>query len=323
MFEHVRPTVLISHCLGFGLCRYNGQTINDPFIEALRPYVDPVTTCPEVEIGLGIPRHPIRLIEEQDKVLLIQPETGKDVTSEMAAFTESFLDSLDEIDGFILKYRSPSCGPNQVKIYNSRKREAGSRKGAGAFGGRINERFCGYPIEDEGRLHNFDIRQHFLTQIFTLARFREVAREGTMRALVDFHSRHKYLLMGYHQTAQKQLGRLVANADHGQAENVIEAYRTGLLQALAKPPRRTSAINVLLHVLGHVSEGLTSAEKAFFLDELERYRNQRVCLSAPTSLLRSWIVRFNVPYLMDQFYFDPFPETLVEVLDSGKGRKLD
>ena len=76
-------------------------------------------------------------------------------------------------------------------------------------------------------------------------------------------------------------------------------------------------------MLGHVSEGLTSAEKAFFLDELERYRNQRVCLSAPTSLLRSWIVRFNVPYLMDQFYFDPFPETLVEVLDSGKGRKLD
>lgn len=322
MFEHVRPTVFISRCLGFDRCRYNGQTIVDPFVESLKPYVDPVTICPEVEIGLGVPRDPIRLIEEQERVLLIQPESGRDLTVEMSAFTESFLDTLDKVDGFVLKYRSPSCGPNQVKIYNSRKREAGSRKGAGAFGGRVNERFRGYPIEDEGRLRNFDIRQHFLTQLFTLARFREVVRESTIHALVAFHSRHKYLLMGYHQTAQKQLGRLVANAQHRRVEEVIAAYRTGLLQALANPPRRTSAINVLLHVLGHVSDGLAPAEKAFFLDELERYRDQRVCLSAPTSLLRSWIVRFDVPYLRDQFYFDPFPEVLIEVLDSGKGRKL-
>ena len=322
MFEHVTPKVFISHCLGFGRCRYNGQTIVDPFVETLRPYVEPVTVCPEVEIGLGVPRHPIRRIEEPGGISLIQPETGRDVTSEMTAFTESFLDTLDETDGFILKYRSPSCGPNQVKIYNSRKPEAGSRKGAGAFGGRILERFCGLPIEDEGRLHSFDIRQHFLTQLFSLARFRAVAQEGTMANLIAFHSRHKYLLMSYSQVGLKRLGRTVANAEHRPAGEVIEAYRGDLLRALAKPPRRTNSINVLLHVLGHVSDGLKPAEKAFFLDELGRYRDRRVCLSAPTSLLRSWIVRFDVPYLMDQYYFEPFPEVLVEVLDSGKGRKL-
>jgi uncharacterized protein YbgA (DUF1722 family)/uncharacterized protein YbbK (DUF523 family) len=323
VFEHVVPKVFISHCLGFGRCRYNGQTIVDPFVEMLRPFVEPVTVCPEVEIGLGVPRPPIRLIEEQAEISLIQPETGRDVTNEMTAFAESFLGTLDDVDGFILKYRSPSCGPNQVKVYNSRKPEAGHRKGAGAFGGRIVERFCGFPIEDEGRLHSFDIRQHFLTQLFSLARFRDVVREGTMGSLVAFHSRHKYLLMAYSQSALKRLGRIVANAEHCQAGEVIETYRAGLLPALAKPPRRANSINVLLHVLGHVSDGLKPAEKAFFLDELERYRDQRVCLSAPTSLLRSWIARFEVSYLMDQFYFDPFPETLVEVLDSGKGRKLD
>ena len=323
MFEHVVPKVFISHCLGFGRCRYNGQTIVDPFIESLRPCVEPVTVCPEMGIGLGVPRHPIRLVEEQGGISLFQPETGRDVTHKMTAFTESFLDTLGEVDGFILKYRSPSCGPNQVKVYNSRKPEAGHRKGAGAFGGRVVERFCGFPIEDEGRLHNFDIRQHFLTQLFSLARFRAVVRDGTMASLVAFHSRHKYLLMAYSQAGLKRLGRMVANAEHRPAGDVIEAYRTGLLRTLAKPPRRTNSINVLLHVLGHVSDGLKPAEKAFFLDEMERYRAQRVCLSAPTSLLRSWIVRFDVPYLMDQYYFDPFPEVLVEVLDSGKGRKLD
>jgi len=322
MIEHVKPKVFISHCLGFGRCRYNGQIIEDPFVEMLRPYVEPVTACPEVEIGLGVPRHPIRLIEEGDKIVLIQPETANDVTEAMSAYTEKMLDSLSDVDGFVLKYRSPSCGPNQVKIYNSRKPESGSRRGAGAFGGRVNERFCGYPIEDEGRLLNFDIRQHFLTRVFTLARFREAAREGTMARLVTFHAQHKYLLMAYSQVGQKRLGRIVANAEHRPVKDVYAAYRAGLLRAMAKPPRRTGAINVLLHVLGYVSDGLTAAEKGYFLDELERYRNQRVCLSAPTSLLRSWIVRFNVPYLMDQFYFNPFPEALVEVLDSGKGRKL-
>ena len=323
MFEHVVPKVFVSHCLGFGRCRYNGQTIVDPFVEILKPYVTPVTICPEVEIGLGVPRPPIRLIEEQGEISLLQPETGRDVTGEMTAFAKSFLDTLDEVDGFILKYRSPSCGPNQVKVYNSRKPNAGHRKGAGAFGGRIVERFCGYPIEDEGRLHNFDIRQHFLTRLFSLARFRGVVRDGTMGSLVAFHSRHKYLLMAYSQVGLKRLGQVVANAGHRPPNEAIEAYRAGLLRALANPPRRTNSINVLLHVLGHVSDVLNPAEKAFFLDELERYRDRRVCLSAPTSLLRSWIARFDVPYLMDQYYFEPFPEALVEVLDSGKGRKLN
>lgn len=322
MFEHVKPRVFISHCLGFGRCRFNGQTIDDPFVEMLRSYIEPVTACPEVEIGLGVPRHPIRLIEEQDKIFIIQPETGKDVTEEMTSYTETYLDQLHDIDGFVLKYRSPSCGPNQVKIYNSRKRESGSRRGAGAFGGQVNERFCGYPIEDEGRLLNFDIRQHFLTRLFTLARFREAVAQGTMRALVSFHTQHKYLLMAYSQTGLKRLGRMVANEEKLPLSEIIAPYRARLLRTLGKPPRRAGAVNVLLHVLGYVSDGLTAAEKAFFLDELERYRDKRVCLSAPTSLLRSWIVRFDVPYLMDQYYFEPFPEALVEVLDSGKGRSL-
>jgi len=322
MLTQGRPRVHFSHCLGFGRCRYNGQTITDPFVERLRPHVDAVTACPEVAIGLGIPREPVRVVEENEKLFVIQPDTGRDVTDTMEAFTESYLDDLGEIDGFVLKYRSPSCGPNQVRIYNSRKPKAGHRNGAGFFGGEVVRRFPGLPIEDEGRLRSFDLRQHFLTRLFTLARLREAIGRGSVHALVEFHTKHKYLLMTYSQEGLRTLGRIVANAEHNPLGQVFSEYREILMRTLARAPRRTAAINTLMHAFGHLSEGLKPVEKAYFLDELERFRNQRVCLSTPVGLLRSWVARFEEPYLTDQYFFEPFPDELVELLDSGKGRAL-
>jgi len=323
MTDSIVPRVVISRCLGFDACRYNGQTIRDDVVESIVPFVEPITVCPEVAIGLGVPRKPIRLVEEDGRLLLLQPETGRDVTSEMAAFVTSFLDRLPDVDGFLLKYRSPSCGVSQARIYNSRVPNAGHRKGAGAFGERVVARFGSLAVEDEGRLQNFDIRQHFLTKLFTLARFRTAVSSERTRDLVGFHTRCKFLLMAYNQTAMRRLGRTVANAERLPFEQVVSAYREDLHAALAHPPRRTSAINVLQHGFGYVSDRLTSDEKAFFLQTLERYRHRRVPLSVPTSLVRSWIVRFGVDYLRDQVYFEPFPEELVSVLDSGKGRSSD
>jgi uncharacterized protein YbgA (DUF1722 family) len=177
-------------------------------------------------------------------------------------------------------------------------------------------------VEDEGRLKNFDIRQHFLTQLFAQTRFRRLQEAPSMRGLVAFHSSHKLLLMAYNQTRLRALGRVVANPEKRPLNAVLAEYADGLRDALGKAPRRTSAINVLMHALGYVSDSLSSAEKAFFLDGLEQYRDGHVPLSVPVSLMRSWIIRFEVAYLADQVYFEPYPQQLVEVLDSGKGRKL-
>ncbi len=322
MTTNTTPHIVFSRCLGFDTCRYNGQTIHDRTVASIVPYVDVTTVCPEVEIGLGVPRSPIRRVEEDESILLLQPETGRDVTEEMSSFTDRFLDGLRDVDGFVLKYRSPSCGLSQARIYNSRSPRAGHRKGAGAFGEQVVARFPDLPIEDEGRLQNFDIRQHFLTRLFALARFREVVRSGKMRDLVSYHASHKFLLMAYNQTAMRELGRIVANADRRPFPEVAAAYRTRLTEALATAPRRTSAVNVLLHGFGYVSDGLSTSEKAFFLETLERYRAKQVPLSVPASLIRSWILRFDVDYLLDQVYFEPFPQELVSVLDSGKGRDV-
>jgi len=320
--DHVTPRVVFSRCLGFEPCRYNGNIIQEQAVEHLKPFVEVETVCPEVEIGLGIPRDPIRLIGDPEAPRLVQPTTGLDVTDAMRRFAAERLARLAAPDGFILKYGSPSCGPREVKCYVNEKRGAASTKTHGMFGGAIVARFPGCAVEDEGRLKNFDIRQHFLTRLFTQARFRRLQQAPAMKGLVTFHAQHKLLLMAYNQTKMRELGRTVANAEKRPLDALLADYAVGLQDALAKAPRRVSAINVLMHALGYVSDSLTSAEKAFFLDSLEQYRNGHVPLSVPTSLMRSWILRFEVEYLADQIYFEPYPQQLVEVLDSGKGRKL-
>ena len=188
------------------------------------------------------------------------------------------------------------------------------------FASAVIERFPGVAVEDEGRLTNFRIREHFLTRIFTTAEFRRLAKRPTMGKLVAFHARHKLLLMGVNQTKMRALGRIVANPDRRKVREVADDYGALLADALAKMPKYTSHLNVLMHGLGYFKKGLSAREKAQFLDTLSLYREGKVPLSAATSILRSWIARFDVEYLDGQSYFEPFPIDLVEITDSGKGR---
>jgi uncharacterized protein YbgA (DUF1722 family)/uncharacterized protein YbbK (DUF523 family) len=293
--------------------------ISDEFVCRLTDHVDFVTVCPEMEVGLGCPRDPIRVVMISKQPRLMQPATGKDVSDTMREFAGRFLDGLGPAEGFILKGRSPSCGIKDIKIYGGPEHNMPQGVGRGFFGGAVLDRLPEAAVEDEGRLTNFLLREHFLTKLFALAAFRQVARTPEMNNLITFHAAHKYLLMAYHQTELRVLGRIVANHDHRPVAEVFAEYGEHLAKALARPPRYTSMINVLMHALGYVSEGLGSAEKAFFLETLGKYRAGQVPLSVATMLLRSWAIRFNVPYLLEQTFLAPYPEVLVQITDSGKG----
>lgn len=192
-----KPSVIVSKCLEFDACRYNGQLISDGFVRNLQKFVRFIPVCPEVEIGLGIPREPIRIVLKGESLRLQQPATGLDLTKEMTDFAHTYLDALRDVDGFILKSRSPSCGPKDVKVYTEGSIPAG--KNSGLFAQEVLARFSNLAIEDEGRLRNFAIREHFLTKLFTLASFRRVKKQGTMKSLVLFQSENKLLLMSYNQ----------------------------------------------------------------------------------------------------------------------------
>jgi uncharacterized protein YbgA (DUF1722 family)/uncharacterized protein YbbK (DUF523 family) len=318
MREFIQPTVVVSKCLGFEHCRYNGEIIAAPFVQKMRPHVNFTVVCPEVESGLGVPREFLRLVTIDGERRMLQPNTGLDHTEDMRAFTASFLEGLSDVDGFILKNRSPSCGLNDVKVYAGTEKGAAVTKGRGMFGGAVMERFLNLAIEDEGRLKNFRIREHFLTRVFTLAAFRAVKASGAVKDLVWFQAENKLLLMAYSQKELRALGQIVANPDRRPFDQVVADYETHLHAALARPPTCGAHVNVLMHALGYFSYDLSREEKAFFLDELQRYRDGKTPASSPRVVLKSWFARFGQEYLERQTYFAPYPEDLLELTDSGK-----
>ncbi len=311
---------MVSRCLGFEACRFDGSVLRDRLVELLEPHVQFVDLCPEAQIGLGTPRLPVRLVQIGKELKLLQPGTDTDATPAMRRFIAEFLPDAGEVEGFLLKSRSPSCGISDVKLYATTERAAAIGKGAGMFGAAVLENFPNAAIEDEGRLRNFNIREHFLIKIFTLARYRESVAKRSASAMTAFHASHKFILMAYHQQAMREMGRILANPEKRSWQEVETPYREKLHAALAKPARHTSHCNVLEHALGYVSDDLSSSERKHFLATLERYRKGRLPLSSVLAIVRSWIARFQQPYLSQQHYFEPFPEDLIELSDSGKPR---
>ena len=311
MRRHPRPTVVLSKCLELDACRYDGQVVRAPFVLELMPYVDLAPICPEVEIGLGIPRPPIRLVQRGTSRQLFQPDTERDMTQAMQGFNERFLGALGDVDGFILKSRSPSCGIKDTKTN-------GGGKGAGMFGAAVLERFPHAAIEDERRLTDYRLRHHFLTKLFARAAFRAVKVSGSMAELVRFHTANKLTLMAYHQTELRALGGIVANPDKRPFTEVAAGYEEHLVHALARPPRSTSNITVMMHALGYVSDRLSAEERRHFVDALDEYREGRMSLGAPLVLLQSWIERFDQSYLREQTYLEPYPRELMDLRDSAR-----
>lgn len=316
------PRLLVSRCLGFAACRYDGQILKNPFIEQLQPHVEIVTVCPESDSGLGIPRPPIRLCQDGEQVIVYQPATGKDVTGQLQATIETFLDGLGQIDGAILKSKSPSCGLIDTKIYRGGTNQQFLKKAGGLFGEQVRERYPGLALDDEMRLTNFTLREHFLMKLFTLARFRQLYQQPDMGRLVEFHASHKLLLLAYNQSRFRLAGKIAANHDRLPAREVFFQYRQELLGILDGPQRIPAVINTLYHALGWISEHLGAEEKQYLINTIEEYRDERLPLQAVTRLIEAHAIRFGNRYLQGQFFLRPYPRALAGLSDSGHGRAV-
>ncbi len=309
-----RPRLVVSACLELEACRYNGQSIRARIVPRLEPYVELVRVCPEVGIGLGVPRPPVRLVSAGDLPRLVQPATGRDVTGDMASFAASWLGGVGEVDGFLLKSRSPSCGPRDVKVYS----EGGiprNEKVPGMFAAAVAERFPLAALEDEGRLTNYRLRHLFLTRLFLGARFRSLP--ATAGALVSFHASNKLLLLAHSEPWLRELGRLVASVSRLGPEEVKRRYAEGFARALSRPAGPGPLVNALQHAAGHFSRVLTPAEKRLFTDTLTALREGRGSMEGPGALVRSWTARYGNQWVAEQSLFDSYPSALHDLSDSG------
>ncbi len=307
-----KPLLVLSACLDLQPVRYNGDVVRDELVLKLRNYSIVIPVCPEVGIGLGVPRPKIIVYIKDGEYRVFQPSTGKDLTQELREFSKNFIQSLGQVDGFLLKSKSPSCGVSNTVVYKDPQGKEFYGKGKGLMALEVLRTLTDIPVEDEGRLHNSSIRDHFLTRIFALAHWRRVSQEASsVKDLMNFHRVYKYMLLAHSPLLLKRMGRLLASYDGTQTlEELKGEYSRMFKSALARKPNAGMHVNAFMHILGHLSDFLKPQEKRHFLDVLEKFRGGRLPIRVPREILRSWAYRFDDAYLLSQAYLDPYPEEL-------------
>jgi uncharacterized protein YbgA (DUF1722 family)/uncharacterized protein YbbK (DUF523 family) len=299
----------ISTCLLGEKVRYDGGHKLDRFLtDTLGRYVEYVPVCPEVECGLPVPREAMHLAGDPENPRLMTIKTKIDKTDQMTRWARRRVAELEKEDlaGFIFKSKSPSSGMERVKVYDDRGVPSGH--GAGMFARIFMEHFPLLPVEEEGRLHDPVLRENFIERVFTLARWREAMAQSRSRgAVIEFHTRHKLLILSHDERRYRELGRLVARAKDMPLNELLEEYRARLLEVLKFKTTPKKNANVLMHILGYFKEQLSSEEKKELLDVIDLHRNGIAPLLVPLTLVTHYVRKFREPYLMNQHYLNPHP----------------
>jgi uncharacterized protein YbgA (DUF1722 family)/uncharacterized protein YbbK (DUF523 family) len=299
----------ISTCLLGENVRYDGGHKLDRFLtETLGQYVEYVPVCPEVECGLPVPRESMHLEGDPDSPHLVTIRTKQDLTERMIQWARKRVAGLEKEDlcGFIFKSDSPSSGMERVRVYN--KKGMPVKKGVGIFARIFMNHLPLLPVEDEGRLHDPKLRENFIERIFTLKRWREVLERKESRGnVVDFHTRHKLLILSHSPKHYQAMGKLVASGKDLSLKELYRQYQTHLMESLELKTTPKKNANVLQHMMGYFREQLSTDEKQELLEVIDHYRQEYVPLIVPITLIRHYVRKYDQPYLKQQVYLNPHP----------------
>lgn len=303
----------ISSCLLGQKVRYDGGHKQDRYLtDILGAWVTWVPVCPEVGIGLGIPRPSIRLERGEDEPRLVNPRSGEDLTATMDAYSRAKVSDLQrlDLDGYVLKKDSPSCGMERVKVWGSGGMPR--KDGVGVYARVLQELWPLLPLEEEGRLNDPVLRETFIERIFARNRWRTLVRRGLGRArLVEFHTAHKLVLRSHNEAGYQRLGRLVASAGRVPDDELYRRYEHELHATLSSRTTPKRHANVLYHVLGYLKQVIGPEEKQELVGLIEDYRQGLIPLVVPVTLLRHHVHRHGVTYMLGQLYLEPHPKELM------------
>ena len=311
--ESTKIRIAISRCLLGESVRYDGTHKHQRYLtNTYGDYFEWVPFCPEHESGMGTPRESMRLEGTLEETRLVTSRSKKDKTEELLSYAVPRSEQLgrDNICGVILKKGSPSCGVFGVKIFNDQGMPGDN--GPGLFAREVIKRFPNLPIEEEGRLNDATLRELFIGKVFTYHRYREEEAKGwTAKSLLKFHERHKYLLMAHDQRGLKDLGQLLSDLKSRPLEGTVMIYFGKMMQLLSKAPGVKGHLNVLMHLMGYFKKDLSPDEKQEILEQFDLYKNSRVPLIVPVTLLKHYVRKYQQPYLLEQIYLEPHPTELM------------
>jgi uncharacterized protein YbgA (DUF1722 family)/uncharacterized protein YbbK (DUF523 family) len=304
----------ISSCLLGEKVRYNGGHTLDRFLaDMLGQYVDYVPVCPEVGIGLPIPREALQLVKYpgDETPRLMTQKTGIDYTERMLSWAGFRLEQLqkEELCGYIFKSKSPSSGMERITVYN--EKGMAQRNGIGMFARAFMEKFPLMPVEDEERLHDIGLRENFIVRVFTYHRWRKVLKgPRTIGAVMNFHTKNKLLFMAHHPEMARQLGKLPAKAKEMPLEEFFTNYESLMMKLMTYKSTVRKNANALYHMMGYFKKQLDPDEKQELVEVIEQYRLGYYPLVVPLTLLKHYVRKYDQPYLRDQYYLNPHPVEL-------------
>ncbi|MEN8168809.1 MAG: DUF523 and DUF1722 domain-containing protein [Pseudomonadota bacterium] len=305
-------TIGISSCLLGQAVRYDGRHQFDPYINGtLKELFDFVPVCPEVAIGLPVPRPPIHLVRRDDKVSVLGVEDkSTDVTEALHAYGKRMGDELEIISGYIFKSSSPSCGMEQVRVYD----EAGSPVGtaAGAFAYSLMKKLPLLPVEEEVRLGDTRLRENFIMRVFVYHRWKQMLATGLcIESLQEFHADHQYLMMAHSPSTYERMGQMLTDINADEVKVVSCLYMEELMMALKRPATRGQHVEVLQQLLAHFSGRLGSDDKAEMVVVIKQYGEGVVPLIVPITLLKHHLRRHPDASIERQVYLSPHPGELM------------
>jgi uncharacterized protein YbgA (DUF1722 family)/uncharacterized protein YbbK (DUF523 family) len=305
--------------IGISACRLGqevrfdgGHKRSDFLVDIFGPFVEFVPVCPEVEIGLGVPRETLRLVRDGDEVRLLGNKSGADQTDAMLRYSDRRTAALanDDLSGYVLKKDSPSCGMERGRIYAASGIPA--RDGRGLYADALMRRFPNLPIEDEGRLNDARLRDNFIERVFAYRRLRTFfAGRWTTGALVALHTAHKLQLLAHAPRANAELGRMIANASSVGRGELRDRYETEFMGALKKIATPARQVNVLQHMAGYFRDRLDPESRRELAAVIEDYRAGLVPLIVPITLVRHHVRTLDIGYLKGQVYLEPHPKELM------------
>lgn len=311
-YQHLHIPVGISQCLLGEKVRYNGEHKRSAFCtDVLANYFDFVPVCPEVAVGLGIPRKPIRLVQTSEKETrtLGVNDVSIDPSDDLRQYGRDKAEELEQLCGYILMQKSPSCGMERVVVYHPNGNPL-HHQGVGLYVEELQRKLPLLPMEEAGRLNDDALRENFIARVYAYHRWQQIKGALTAKALLDFYSDYKYLVMAHDPQTYHNIGQVLSDLSDDQLKAKAETFIQLLMNTLKCPATRQKNTNVLMHIQGYFKKQLDSLEKRELSEAIEQYRTGQVPLIAPLMLIKLFLKKHPNDYLERQAFLNPYPDEL-------------
>ena len=305
------PIIGISACVLGEKVRFDTSHKKSNFcVNEFSKHVSYQGVCPELAIGMSLPRKPIRQIARPEGIFVSRPDGDGDVTKDLQAFSDKKSHTLDHLSGFIFCQKSPSCGMERVKVYYEHGKGC-EHNGIGVFARAVMKNNPLLPCEENGRLNDLKLRENFIIRVFTYRAWQDMVASGlTKHKLTTFHSKYKYLVMSHHLESYKALGKLLGQSTL-PVDELGDEYIAGLMAGLTHLANTKSHANTLFHMQGYFKKVLDKVQKEELSEKIEEYRLGLVPLLVPLTLINHYLRGSDdQEYLSSQVYLAPYPADL-------------